>query len=98
MGGVTAFDDARPDDGWLEIGMVTAEGPVQWARVFARMAMSRSERSPFVQTTRGTKVDIRLDRKMPYELDGGDREPVKKLKVRIEPAAITVCVPEEAPS
>jgi diacylglycerol kinase (ATP) len=94
MGGVTAFDDAEPDDGWLEIGMVTAEGPVQWARVFARMALSRSERSPFVQTTRGMKVDIRLDRKMPYELDGGDRNPTKKLKVRVEPAAITVCVPE----
>ena len=35
---------------------------------------------------------------MPYELDGGDRKPTKHLKVRVEPAAITVCVPEEEPS
>jgi hypothetical protein len=32
---------------------------------------------------------------MAYELDGSDRKPRKRFKVEIEPAAITVCVPEE---
>ena len=54
IGGVTAFDDARPDDGWLEVGVVTAEGPVAvGAGASAAWPLSRSERSPFVQTTRG---------------------------------------------
>jgi hypothetical protein len=35
-----------------------------------------------------------FDRKIPYELDGGDRKKVKKLKAKVEPGAIVVCVPE----
>jgi hypothetical protein len=29
----------------------------------------------------------------PYELDGGDRDPTKKLKFGVEARAITICVP-----
>ncbi|WP_449060842.1 diacylglycerol/lipid kinase family protein [Planomonospora algeriensis] len=50
-GGIEAFDDARPDDGWLEIGVTTAKGPVQWARTLGRMSVGRSDSSPFVRMT-----------------------------------------------
>jgi YegS/Rv2252/BmrU family lipid kinase len=93
-GGITAFDDARPDDGWLEVGVVTAKGAIDWARTLGRMATSRADRSPFVRVTRARKIDVRLDPPLPYELDGGDRKPTARLKARIEPGAITVCVPE----
>jgi hypothetical protein len=36
---------------------------------------------------------VKFDRKVLYELDGGDRKEVKKLAVEIEPAAFEVCVP-----
>ncbi len=63
------------------------------------MALSRSDRSPFVQTTKGTKVDIRLDRKMPYELDGGDRKPTQAAEGAGRAGARSpICVPEEEPS
>src|ERR1700677_238583 len=32
LGGVEAFPQAQPDDGRLELGVVTARNPVQWAR------------------------------------------------------------------
>ena len=54
------------------------------------------ERVAFVQTTKASSVKVRFDRKVLYELDGGDRKPVKALDVEIEPAAITVCVPADA--
>jgi YegS/Rv2252/BmrU family lipid kinase len=92
-GGITAFDDARPDDGWLEVGVVTATGALDWARALGRMTISRSDRSPFVRITRARKIDVVLDRPLPYELDGGDRKPATRLKGRVEPGAITVCVP-----
>ena len=41
---------------------------------------------------------MKLDRKVPYELDGGERDPVKRFDVEVEPAAISVKVPEEAAS
>jgi diacylglycerol kinase family enzyme len=41
-------------------------------------------------------VKVKLDRKMLYELDGGDRSKVKTFKVKVEPGAIKVCVPHAA--
>ncbi len=93
FGGVEAFPDARPDDGVLELGIVTAEGAAQWARTIARAAVGDPQRSPFVRTTKARSVKVKFDRKVLYELDGGDRSKVKSFKASIEPAAISVCVP-----
>jgi diacylglycerol kinase family enzyme len=38
-------------------------------------------------------VKVKFDRKVLYELDGGAREKVKAYTLKIEPGAITVCVP-----
>ena len=54
FGGVDVFPDARPDDGMLEVGIVTAEGLVQWARTLARTAVGDPNRSPFVRTHEGS--------------------------------------------
>jgi len=93
-GGLTAFPEARPDDGELEIGVVTAEGPVEWARVLTRLATGHADRSKLVHSTRGRKVDVKLGRAVPYELDGGARPPKKRLRAKIEPGVISICVPE----
>jgi diacylglycerol kinase (ATP) len=93
--GVEAFEDARPDDGLLELGVVTADSVLDWARTIARTAVGASTASPFVQVTKARSAEIKFDRKVLYELDGGDRKKVKKLDVEVEPAAITVCVPAE---
>jgi YegS/Rv2252/BmrU family lipid kinase len=95
LGGVEAFEHAQPDDGRLEVGVVTADGILQWTRALSRTAFGHAEKSPFVRTTSGRKIDVRLGEPTPYELDGGDRDPTKRLKVRVEPHAIRVCVPEE---
>jgi diacylglycerol kinase (ATP) len=96
FGGLEAFDDARPDDGMLELGVVTAEKPMEWARTIARTAVGTTARSPFVQMTRARTIEVTLGKKVLYELDGGDREEVKKLKFEVEPGAIEICVPPPA--
>ncbi|HEY2443286.1 MAG TPA: diacylglycerol kinase family protein, partial [Streptosporangiaceae bacterium] len=93
LGGIDAFPYARPDDGLLELGVVTAANPVEWARTFGRLALGQAEGSPFVQVTRGTKFKVRFDRKMPYELDGGARPACRKLRIKARPGSITICVP-----
>ena len=94
FGGIEAFENARPDDGLLEVGVTNAEGLGQWARTVARTAIGTTGKSPFVQVTKAKKIRVELDRKVAYELDGGARKPTKVLKVKIEPGAITVRVPE----
>jgi YegS/Rv2252/BmrU family lipid kinase len=93
FGGMTVFADARPDDGRLDLGIVTATGVTRWVRAFARVAAGAPDRSPFVRTTVGRRIDVRLDRPLPYELDGGARGKRKKLTIKVRPGAIRVAVP-----
>jgi diacylglycerol kinase (ATP) len=91
--GVDVFEGARPDDGLLELGVVTAVGVSQWARTIARTTVGDASKSPFVQTTQARSVKVELTHKVLYELDGGDRTKVSSFKVKIEPRALSVCVP-----
>ena len=94
LGGVEAFPHARPDDGWLELGVVTARNPAQWTRTFGQLAVGHPDRSPFVKVTQGKKFRIRFDQKVRYELDGGTRSASKELRIKVRPGSVTVCVPE----
>jgi diacylglycerol kinase (ATP) len=93
LGGVEVFPAARPDDGVLELGVVTARNPVDWVRILGRVAAGGAERSPFVEMTEGTSFRIRFDRKLPYELDGGARPAVGDLHIKVHPRSVTICVP-----
>jgi diacylglycerol kinase (ATP) len=97
LGGVEAFPQAQPDDGRLELGVVTARNPVQWARTFGRLALGHPERSPFAKVTQGKKFRIRFDEKVRFELDGGARPASKKLRIKVHPSSVTVCVPPARP-
>ncbi|MBA3261717.1 MAG: diacylglycerol kinase family lipid kinase [Thermoleophilaceae bacterium] len=97
FGGVEIFPDARPDDGRLELGVVSAEGLFEWTRTLARTAVGDPNRSPFVRTTKAKSVKVELDRKVRYELDGGDRSKVRSFDVKVEAGALNVCVPRRNP-
>jgi diacylglycerol kinase family enzyme len=49
--------------------------------------------SPFVKVTQGKKFRIRFGQKVRYELDGGARPASKKLRIKVRPGSVTVCVP-----
>ena len=95
IGGISAFPDARPDDGLLNIGVVTASGALDWVRTLGRSAVGDVEGSPFVETTSGRAFEIRLNKAIPYEIDGSVRKKTKRLQCKAIPGAITVCVPQE---
>jgi diacylglycerol kinase (ATP) len=93
--GIVAFPNAQPDDGLLEVGVVTADNARQWARVLSRLVIEDAKHSPLAQMGQGRKVKIRLDRPTTFELDGGARKAKKKFRASVEPGAITVCVPKK---
>lgn len=93
LAGIEVFDGARPDDGLLEVGVVTAQSRMQWARTVGRVALGRADKSPFVVTSRGTSFKVRFDKPTAYELDGGVRTTTTKLRIKVRPSSITVCVP-----
>jgi len=95
FGGLEAFESASPEDGQLELGVTHAESLGQWARTLARTAIGSAAQSPFVQATKAERIDVEFKPKVLYELDGGDREKVKRLKVKVKPGALTIMVPKE---
>jgi diacylglycerol kinase (ATP) len=95
FGGIEVFENARPDDGRLEIGVVNADGITDWVRTLARTALGHADRSPLVRATSAKKIEVKLDRKVLYEVDGGDRVKVKSFKIKVEPTAVIVCVPRQ---
>jgi YegS/Rv2252/BmrU family lipid kinase len=92
-GGLLVFKDAVPDDGLLDVGVVTAEGALQWLAVLSRVALHRGDGSRFVRTVQGRVVDVRFDKAVIYELDGGARPPTDRLQFEVKPSALTVRVP-----
>jgi diacylglycerol kinase family enzyme len=96
LGGITPFADARPDDGILEVGVGRAGSIWEWARVAARTVTGDPERSPLIEMTSGKRILVELDHALPSEIDGGERDAVKRAKFRVKEHAITVCVPSEA--
>lgn len=95
IGGLRVFDTASPLDGLLDVGVFQADGPAQWLRVLGRVvSRGETEKSPLVQATKARKIDIRFDKKVRFELDGGARGKTRKLKVRVKPGALIVCLPQ----
>jgi diacylglycerol kinase (ATP) len=88
--GLEIFEDAKADDGLLEVGVADAEGIAQWGKTIARKHISRS---PFVHMTKARSIDVKLQTKVRYEVDGSERTKAKTFKVEVEPAGITICVP-----
>jgi hypothetical protein len=88
MGDIAAFPGAKPDDGLLEIGVVTS-GLLAVVRALAH-GRRKGQSSPFVETARGRKFDVRFApdvRARRWRSQKG--APAVK-----GPFAVTVCVPE----
>jgi YegS/Rv2252/BmrU family lipid kinase len=94
VGGISAFPDANPTDGILDIGVITADSGLDWIRTLTRSVVGAPAKSPFIQTTTGTSFDIRMKQPLPYEIDGSERGTTKHMKTKVKPQAITICVPE----
>ena len=94
--GVEVFMDAKPDDGILELAVVTAKNPIDWARTLGRVTQGKAEKSPFVELTHGKEFRFTFKKKFPYEIDGSERKALKKMHIKVHPSSITICVPTDA--
>lgn len=96
IGGIPAFPDASPTDGRLDVGVVTARSAGDWARLFGSVFTHRVEASPFAKVTTAEKVVVGIDRTLPWEADGGDRDRTNHFEIVCLPKAISICQPRRA--
>lgn len=92
-GGIPLLPDAAPDDGLLDVVILSPRTVVGWARVAGRvLTRNRRTRRP-VERHRGKRIEVRTDRPHPRELDGDNIPDAAEFIAEIEPATLTVRVP-----
>jgi diacylglycerol kinase (ATP) len=93
MGGLRTSGDADVADGAFEIGVVSARSATEWIRLLARAGLKAAAASPFTEMTTARRVKVKLDRSMPWQVDGGDRERDKRFTIRCLPGAVRILQP-----
>ncbi|MEH1012959.1 diacylglycerol kinase family protein [Micromonospora sp. CPCC 206060] len=98
QGGVRLLTGAEPDDGYLDVAVLTPRTLRHWAALGWAL-LRRQGRIPRMEVFRGKRVEITSNRPQPRELDGDLIEPDRTLRVEVRPEAFWLCVPrpEQAP-
>jgi len=89
-GGLEVFPDAEPDDGLLDVAVMSASTLREWGSILWRLARKREQRIDLARRTRGRSIVAEHTEARTYELDGEDRDPATRLEFEVEPGAITV--------
>jgi YegS/Rv2252/BmrU family lipid kinase len=96
QGGLVALPDAHPDDGLLDVGVVTAGSVSAWLRLGFRLLRGRVASDPRVRILRGKRIEVQSARPLPVELDGDVFEETTNLTVEVVPSCLILCVPEQS--
>ncbi|MER7165894.1 diacylglycerol kinase family protein [Micromonospora sp. NPDC000207] len=98
QGGVRLLPDAKPDDGCLDVAVLTPHSLRHWVAL-GWAVVRRRERVPRMEVYRGRRIEITSNRAEPRELDGDLIEPGRSLRAEVRPEALWLCVPQpqEAP-
>lgn len=94
-GGLTAFPDADPTNGSLELAMLNACTLRSWLAVLGSMITGSRRSSRRIRRGEAVSMIVRSNPARPWELDGEDRPAVNELRICVKPAALLVCVPAD---
>ncbi|MCA2211732.1 diacylglycerol/lipid kinase family protein [Jidongwangia harbinensis] len=95
QGGMRLLNDAQPDDGLLDVAILSPRTLRHWAAL-GWGVLRRKQRVPSMETYTATRVQISSRRAQPRQLDGDLIEPGKDLTVTVRPEALLLCVPQPA--
>jgi diacylglycerol kinase family enzyme len=93
QGGMRLLPDAEPDDGCLDVAVLTPRTIGHWLRL-GWAVVRRRRRVPRMETFRGRKIVVSSTRVQPRELDGDLIEPGRRLVARVRPKALWLCIPQ----
>ncbi|SLM03493.1 MULTISPECIES: diacylglycerol kinase family protein [unclassified Actinoplanes] len=93
QGGVRLLKRAAPDDGQLDVAIISPNNLFHWLQLAAGVA-SRRERVPLMETFTASRVEIYSNRAQPRQLDGDLIAPGKAMKISVRHRALLLCVPQ----
>jgi diacylglycerol kinase family enzyme len=95
QGGLRLLAGAEPDDGRLDVAVLTPRTIAHWGRL-GWAVLRRRERVPGMEVYSARRVRVISDRAQPRQVDGDLIEPDRALRVTIRPRALLLCVPQPA--
>jgi YegS/Rv2252/BmrU family lipid kinase len=95
QGGIPLLPDAEPDDGVLDVAIVSPRGLGEWLSVAWRVVTRRRTRDHQLACYRARRVSIRTHHRHPRQLDGDPLEPGSELTVSVRPGALLLRVPQD---
>ncbi len=95
-GGMEAMPTATPNDGKLDIGIVTAESLGQWLRLVGYAIIGRTQEAPDIHVHQARTVHIRTAHPEPVEFDGEEIGLHQEWQVDVAPGAVRIMLPRDA--
>lgn len=92
QGGLPVLRDAVPDDGLLDVLVISARTKLEWIGVAVRV-IARRAHPEHMEFMRGRRILVESQTVEPYELDGDLRGETRRLLCEVEPGALVLCVP-----
>ncbi|BCY11434.1 diacylglycerol kinase family protein [Actinoplanes sp. L3-i22] len=92
QGGMRLLQEAEPDDGRLDVAVLSPRSLRHWAAL-AWGVLRRRSSVPRMETFTAATVAIRSSRPQPRQLDGDLIDPGTELLVTVRPKALLLCVP-----
>ncbi|MDR2323248.1 MAG: diacylglycerol kinase [Microbacterium sp.] len=99
QGGITLLPDAVPDDGLLDLLLISADGVADWFETvrtvvwdngLRRLLGGETTSTDVVRHAAARRVDVELGRPQPFQIDGEERGQVRSFTAGIRPGALLV--------
>lgn len=89
-GGIDLMPDAEPDDGTLDVVVLSPRGVAAWASVIARVVTKSGRSTRGIDRFRCQKAEVRIDHLQRVELDGDIIGEAQHLVIEIEAHSLIV--------
>jgi diacylglycerol kinase (ATP) len=91
QGGIQLMPGAIPDDGWLDVVVVTPRSLLGWLQVTGAVITRRPHAT--VEHFQCRSIEVRAERPLHVQLDGDPAGTAQVLKVHVDPLALLIRVP-----
>ena len=95
--GILLSPDAKPDDGLLDVLVASPRTVRDWVRLFTQVVTRQQRSDDQLDRLTGRRVEITVEPRDQYQLDGDTVGECRTLVAEIEPGALTVRVPPTQP-
>jgi YegS/Rv2252/BmrU family lipid kinase len=96
QGGLQLLPDAAPDDGALDVALVSPRSPSDWVVLVVRGMTRRHKPDRRLELLRGRRIEVRTRRAEARQVDGELIDNGRGFTAEVDPAAVIVRVPPSA--